>query len=114
MNVDNKMLLLISPYGMTRLEELWTFCVKELDIVQSKNVIISAMLIRKHFDYLPKEQLNRVVSEWVGSQIDAFIINTPSNENIKKLREYEKEALVYLSSTRAERDLNLWFQEYLI
>ena len=114
MDINNKILLLISPYGMTKRGELWELFIKKLDIVHSKKVLMSAGLIRSHFDNLKKEQLEKVVQEWVGTQIDSFIIEIPSEQDLKSLKKMEEQHLVYVSSTRAKRDLNLWFQEYLI
>lgn len=107
-----KKLLLITPYGMSDLNEVLNKIHHWGEIgntIREKRVIVNEELAEKHFKYLPNDALARVVGEWSGARIIACIIMTcPENAQQELLHK------VYISpdEKRAERDLKLWFPEY--
>lgn len=115
---ENKMynkLLLITPLGMNKhLNEVLTTIHRWGEIgntIREKRVIVNEELAEKHFNYLPKDALIKVVNEWSGSKIIACIIASCPEDAQQELM-YK----VYISpdEKRAERDLKLWFPEYFI
>lgn len=110
-----KKLLLITPYGMNKhLNEVLNTTHRWGEVgntIREKQVIVCEELAEKHFNYLPKDSLAKVVGEWSGSKIVAcMILDCPENAQQELMHK------VYISpdEKRAERDLKLWFPEYYI
>ena len=83
------------------------------EAITKKQVIVCAVFADKHFDFLPDEQRKKVVAEWSGTTVTAFLVEDIAPESRKKLRE-----IAYLTpegdEKRAERDVLLWFPEHVI
>lgn len=108
-------LVLITPFAMTSkldevLTKIHTFS-KVGNTLRKKMVLVNSELIKKHFDYLLAGDLQKIVDEWSGSQIWAFIVTeVPTNAQDELMH------LAYISSNkeRAIRDMKLWFPELYV
>ena len=107
-------LLIFSPLGMTKLAELIQVMNSWGDkdnVVRSKRVIVNRELAQKLFEYLPQEQTDAVVIEWVGSIVHTALIKVVGPE----ASELMDKMLIYISpEDRSEREMRLLFPEYFI
>lgn len=108
-------LLLVTPYAMA--EHLNDVLAKihrwgeAGNSIRKKRVLVVGEVVKRHFDYLPKDDLTKVVNEWDGQEIFAYVIATCPDNAQEELMQ-----MVYISpdEKRAERDLRLWFPELFI
>lgn len=108
-------LLLITPYAMAQHLNKVLMIVHRWgetgNSIRKKRVLACGEVIEKHFNYLPKDDLERLVNEWDGQEIYAYVIATcPENAQEELMH------LIYISpdEKKAERDLLLWFPELFI
>ena len=106
-------IVVTTPLGATKRAEFVNFLNAAQEIITSKPVIIDPVFIDKHFDFLPAEQREKVISEWSGTTVTAFLVRNISPETRKILGE-----IAYITpegnEKRAERDVLLWFPEHVL
>ena len=101
-------LVIFTPYGETKKAEVLNDLLKGNICLRAKNVLVSGDMVRKHFDSLPADNLEKIVSEWDGVVVEVMLLEDVSAESSGKL-----EDLAYVSpdEIRALRDIALWYPE---
>ena len=107
-------LMLITPFGMSELGELFNIlATQKVRVQRRKRVLVTDKLVAIHFESLGEDQKQALISEWSGTEVEALLVeDSPELEQLGD----KMSTQLYITPAKYEawRDILLWYPEYLV